>query len=238
MRCPSCQRPVDHEANTCYSCGYSSVIAMKQFGGNQVVMQKVHDAADCLRVSDSRDIRRYIEHLESRFTQLLFVIYLGELNESIPISELGFWLLNQAKIEGAGNSRPNDNGILLILDVEKKQVGVSLGYLTETLLSEEDCLRALMVSRSFFINGEFGDGVIAFLKKVEKLLLKRARKMKGLTREEKLALMNKVHHGPNTLVLPGPSIPVQFDPNADQHQEHGRATNGLIFRNEFENERK
>lgn len=238
MRCPSCHRPVDHEANSCYSCEYSLADAEKKFGANQVSMRRIHDAADCLRVREIREVEDTLDDLEDRFPQLMFAAYLGELNDSISVAELGFWLLNHARIGDSGYSRPNDCGILFVLDVERRQLGVSLGYLTEMLLSEEDCLRALTASRSHFINGEFGAGVISFFRKVEKCLLKQAKKMKGLSREEKQILMMKNHHGPNTLVLPAPVMPMQFDANEEQIREHNEPFEHLIFRNEFESERE
>lgn len=239
MRCPSCQRPVDHEADSCYSCGYSSLDAMKKFGSNQVQMQRVHDAADCLRVDDRRNISDAFDRLEDRFPQLLFAAYLGDLDGSMSIAELGFWLLNQAKIGSCEISRANDHGILLVMDVERREAGISLGYLPEMLLTESDCLKALLAGRSFFMNGDFGGGVMAIFKKLDKSLRKQARKMKGMTRGQKQSLMMKTHHGPNALIVPGPGVPVQFDSNAAHvNQVDERRQECLMFRNEFESERE
>ncbi|MDF1751864.1 MAG: TPM domain-containing protein [Verrucomicrobiales bacterium] len=228
MRCPSCQRPVDHEAESCYSCGYSAIESMKRFGSNQVKMRRVHDAADCLRVKDSEMIERTLNRLEKRFPQLVFAVYLGDLNETISIGELGFWLLNQVTIEGAGYAKTNESAVLLVVDVNFKKAGLSLGYFTEMLLGEEDCLRALAAGRSHFANGEFGTGVVDLFTKVEKSLIKQAKKMKGLSREEKQSVMMRNHHGPNILKIPGSVRPFDRHPVPETEQPH------LLFRNEFE----
>ena len=210
MNCPSCHRPVDHEAENCYSCGYSCDRAKLQFGSKQVVLNQIHDAADCLRVRESRLISDVFDHLEVHFPQLIFAVYLGELNETISISELGFWLLNHAEIEDSDVSNSNDRGILLLIDVERMRAGISLGYHSELLLSEEDCHRALMASRPFLINGEFGNGVEAVFKKIEKLLNKKYRQMDGLTREQKKIELLK-SRGENSLALPEHHSPSQFE---------------------------
>ncbi len=210
MRCPSCYRPVDHEAESCYSCGFSSGRAMEQFGSNYVRMKRVHDAANCLRMEDLEEIERAFERLETRFPQLLFAVYLGELGPTISLGELGFWLLNHSRVEGAEVSRSNDHAILLIMDVDRQQAGLSLGYLSELLLTEEDCYRALMIGRGFLVNGEYGEGVVRIFRRLEQVLVKRAQKMKRLGREEVRALL--AERGMNTLPLP--SHVGAFEPGA------------------------
>ena len=207
---------------------------MNQFGSNQVKMRQIHDAADCLRVKDSQQIIKTFGRMEKRFPQLLFAVYLGELNQSISIAELGFWLLNQSKIERDDYSRSNEAGILLVIDVECQQAGISLGYFAEQLVSDDDCLRALTSARSNFINGDFGQGVVTTFQKLEKSLLKQARKMKGLSRNEKQALMMRNHHGPNLLNIPNPSVPLPY--NHPDRQTPVKQRRNLVFRNEFESD--
>jgi uncharacterized membrane protein YgcG len=233
MKCPSCRRPVDHEANSCYSCGYSALQAMKNFGFDPVKMRQIHDVVGCLRASELNNINQTLQNLEDRFPQLLFAVYFGELTETISIGELGFWLLNQATVEGASVVRSNENGIFLVIDVHQKQAGISLGYCTEMLLTEADCLRALRAARSFFRNGEFGAGVVVLWRKLEKSLATQAQKMKNLGRAEIKAQVLKSHHGANAVIIPGPGIPAQFDPN--RGRQIGQPIERLNFKNEFEN---
>ena len=216
MKCPHCQRPVEYEAESCYSCDFSLEMARDRFGANPVRMRPIHDAADCLRVRETRQIRNVLDHLEVRFPQLLFGVYLGQLSESISMSELGFWLLNQARIEGSEFARPNDYGILLLFDVEHRQAGISLGYFCEMLLSERDCYHTLMANRSLLTNGEYGTAISRILRKIEKLLVKRSRKLKGLTREQMRSQLMK-DPAVNSLALPGPFVP--FDVEEGEESE-------------------
>ncbi len=184
MKCPSCIRPIDHEAETCYSCGYSALKAMAKYGDNYVRMSRVHDAAHCLRKKDKVDLDAVLDQLELRFPQLLFCVYLGDLPESISVRELGFWLLNHGQVKGAEYSRPNDNAILVILDVQSKQIGLSLGYFSEMLISDEDSYRVLMAARPSLVNLEYGPAMCTLFTRLNRTLSRKARKLKGLSHKQ------------------------------------------------------
>lgn len=184
MKCPRCQRPVDHEAASCYSCGYSEVEAAASCGGNQVLLNRVHDAAHCLRKQERDDLSLTLDQLELKFPQMLFCVYLGALPGHLSISELGFWLLNHGQVKGAEYARPNENAILIVMDMNSKQIGISLGYFAETLISEEDAYRALTYVRPNLVNSEYGEALERIFLRLGKTLDQKGRKLRKLTREQ------------------------------------------------------
>lgn len=177
IKCPKCTRPVDDQAETCYCCGYSIDIARKMFGTNLVQMPRLHDAAHCLRKQDRDDVSDVLDLLESRFPQLSFCAYLGALQPGVTLQELGFWLLNHVTVGGLEFSRPNENAVLLVLDVNTKQVGFSLGYFAEDLLDETDCHTVLQKARPYFMNADYGTALMVMYKKLARVLGRRARKI-------------------------------------------------------------
>ncbi len=184
MKCPKCQRPVDHEAESCYSCGYCELEAAERYGANRVNLSRVHDAAACLRKQERDDLKEALDHLEMKFPQMLFCAYLGTLPSDLSMSELGFWLLNHGQVKGAEYARPNENAILLILDMNSKQIGVSLGYFAETLISEEDAYRALLHARPNLINAEYGEALERIFVRLSRVLRKKGRKMRKVSHQE------------------------------------------------------
>lgn len=178
MKCPRCSRPVDHEAETCYSCGYSLTKAESIFGRNFVQMSRLHDAAHCLRKPEKDALEDIFDQLEMRFPQLLFCAYIGALNEQVRLHELGFWLLNHAEVRGADYARPNENAVLLILDVNTKNAGISLGYFSEILLPEDEGYRCLQAARPFLVNADYGQALAVLLRKIGRSLSRRARQLK------------------------------------------------------------
>ena len=190
MKCPSCQRPVDHEAESCYSCGYSELEASERYGSNLVVLNRVHDAAHCLRKQERDELSETLDRLELKFPQMLFCVYLGNLPSHLCISELGFWLLNHGQVRGAEYARPNENAILVVVDMVTKQIGISLGYFAETLISEEDAYRALTYSRPHLINSEYGEGIEKVFLRLSKVLQKKGRKLRKLSRSQIHSTLN------------------------------------------------
>lgn len=186
MKCPKCLRPVDHEAESCYSCGYSELEASERYGANQVYLNRIHDAAACLRKQDRDDLAFALDQLEIKFPQMLFCTYLGTLPEDLSMSELGFWLLNHGQVKGAEYARPNENAILLILDMNTRQIGVSLGYFAETLISEEDAYRALLHARPHLLNAEYGEALEKIFFRLAKVLRRKGRKLRKLSKQELL----------------------------------------------------
>lgn len=178
MKCPHCFRPVDHEAHTCYSCGYSLADAETIYGRNFVGMNRLNDAAHCLRKDDRDEVEEVLDMLEFRFPQLLFCCYIGALEENMKLNELGFWLLNHAEIAGADFARPNENAVLVMIDVNSKQAGISLGYFMETLLSEEEAYRSLLTSRPLLLNGSYGLALSSIFRRIGRSLSRAAREMR------------------------------------------------------------
>ena len=200
MKCPKCMRPVDHEAEGCYSCGYSEKESANKFGPDQVLLSRVHDAAHCLRMQERDVLNSAIDQLELKFPQMLFCAYLGTLPGGLNMSELGFWLLNHGQVKGAEYARPNENAILVILDMNVKKVGISLGYFAESLIAEEESYRALMKARPNLLNGEYGEAIETIFRRLCKVLEKKGKKMRKLSHEELQAQSKALNE--NTLDLP------------------------------------
>ncbi|MCB1205459.1 MAG: hypothetical protein KDN18_14455 [Verrucomicrobiae bacterium] len=210
MKCPRCRRPIDHEAASCYSCGYSEVEAAASCGTNQVLLQRVHDAAHCLRKHERDELGEVLDFLELKFPQMLFCAYLGSLPSHLSISELGFWLLNHGQVRGAEFTRPNENAILVVMDLTTKQVGISLGYFAEMLITEEDAYRALNAARPNLVNAEYGDALERIFLKLGKVLEKQGRKLRKLTREQLHATLTGRYN--SVLDLPPHLAPMLPDP--------------------------
>lgn len=201
MKCPHCSRPVDHEADTCYSCGYSLANAEAIYGRNYVQMTRLHDAAHCLRKPERDAVDDVLDQLEFRFPQLLFCCYLGALSENMRLNELGFWLLNHAEVRGVDYARPNENAVLVLIDVNSKQAGIAFGYYIEHLLREDEGYRCLQAARPYLVNGQFGQGLTVLFRKIGRALSRRAREIQksppGAAREpdgeSSLPPMNDFH---------------------------------------------
>ncbi|MCB1229626.1 MAG: hypothetical protein KDN19_05140 [Verrucomicrobiae bacterium] len=216
MKCPHCSRPVDHEAETCYSCGYSLTLAESVFGRNFVQMNRLHDAAHCLRKPERDALEDIFDQMEMRFPQLLFCVYLGALNDQVRLNELGFWLLNHAEVRGADFARPNENAVLVLIDVNTKQAGISLGYFSEILLPEDEGYRCLQAARPFLVNAAYGQAVATMFRKIGRALSRRARYLKRNPAELEEAIKRR------------PTVPSVSDSKADDERDNLMIVEGSV----------
>jgi hypothetical protein len=65
-----------------------------------------------------------------------------------------------------------------------KQIGVSMGYFAEALITEEDAYRALMMARPNLVNSEYGEALERIFLRLGKTLDRKGRQLRKLTREQ------------------------------------------------------
>ncbi len=190
MKCPRCSVIVGQRSPTCHGCGFSLTELTPVFGNRCVQMDRLHDDAHCLLKADRDKVTATMDLFEARFPQLFFCAYLSALPEGTKLSELGFWLLNYAAVRSVDIDRPNENALMLVVDLHAKRVGISLGYYAELLLDDAAVERALNVARPWFMNAEFGTGINAVLKQLGKQLSKNSRSLRNRPPEAKESLLN------------------------------------------------
>lgn len=143
LHCPSCRQEIEVTTPKCPGCGFSISAVDSQYGADTVVLARVTDAAHCLKVSEKEAITDVLVDFERRFPQLFFAVYLGALPTMNNLELFGFWLLNRATLEAVDFSRPNENGLVLVVDVNAKKAGLAVGYYVENFLEPAELERAL-----------------------------------------------------------------------------------------------
>ncbi|WP_409215552.1 TPM domain-containing protein [Prosthecobacter sp.] len=125
--------------------------------GNQWVrLERITDAAHCLRLEDMRNAEVILDDFERIFPQAFFAAYLGVLPNGLTVAELGFWLLNQGAFNTHSVSRRNDYGIVLVADPAAQTVSITLGYAIEKWFSDGVISRILQTTGSHLNRGAFG----------------------------------------------------------------------------------
>ncbi len=117
-------------------------------------------------------MRRVLDKFESKFPQLFVSVYLGAFEDLQNIRQLGFWMLNRADYVDLDEDRPNENGILILVDVNSKSVSISYGYALLPYLDEDTTFAALSAGHPSFIQGDFLEALTTVVHKLEGFLLK------------------------------------------------------------------
>jgi len=165
-------------AASCPHCGFTAEHADELFGDQDVPLQKFSDPAGVLRMKERKPMRKLMERFEKKFPQLFVSVYLGAFEEMTNIRQFGFWLLNRAAYSDVDVDRPNENGILILVDVTSKTAGITYGYSLLPYLNDENTFDALSAAHPYLIQGEFLQAVDQTVRKLEVSLKKGWRRAK------------------------------------------------------------
>ena len=174
MRCPRCVQEVAADSALCPHCGFGLAALDEVFGEDAVILDRLTDAARCLRLRDREAIEESLDRFEEMFPQLFAAVYLGFLPRMTSIRQFGFWLMNRAAVTSVDYTKPNDHGILLVVDLNSQSASLTLGYRVEPFLRERDLMGILKSGHAGLAAGDYGRGVRKSLKQLKRVLRMRA----------------------------------------------------------------
>ncbi len=143
-------------------------------GKDNVSLRRLADVAGLMKSRERSKVQGALDGFGRRFPQLFFAVYTGSGQGGGNVRQFGFWLLNRAAFEDVPVDRPNEAGILLVIDPETKAASVTWGYLLDPYLTEEDTFLCLSRAHAYWLEGRFAEGTVRLVSQLEKILAKRA----------------------------------------------------------------
>ncbi len=134
MRCPHCSNPIAPQKAFCDRCGFSDAHLASYLGTEWVRLERITDAAHCLRLEETRQLEVRLDDFERQFPQSFLAIYFGALPPKLNPLELGMWLLNHGAFSTHLFAKRNDFGSVCVIDPVAGTHGIALGYALESLL--------------------------------------------------------------------------------------------------------
>lgn len=159
MKCPRCQGDVMVQQKTCNTCGFSATLLHGYLGNQWVKLERITDAAQCLRLEETRKAEVALDDYERCFPQAFFATYLGVLPNYLNVAELGFWLLNQGAFNTPSVSRRNDFGIVLVVDPSSLSASLTLGYAVEACFGKGRAQQILQTVGKLLAAGAYGQAI-------------------------------------------------------------------------------
>ena len=178
MKCPRCVQKIHRGAELCPHCGFSVLDLELLYGAEEVHMSRLSDLAGVLRLKERHKAVALLDQFEKVFPQLFFSVHFGALDERANIRQFGMWLLNKAAYEDVDIGKPNDAGILLVVDVNSKSATISFGYFLDRFLTEEDTFQILSKAHPYFLQGSYLKALKVILHATVKVLKKRSKYIK------------------------------------------------------------
>lgn len=173
MKCPRCLSPLeDHAALNCPACGFNASVSSERHGSHWVRLERLTDAAHCLRLSDKRSIENCLDDFERRFPQVFLAIYMGVLPDGVTVGEVGFWLLNHAAFETNDLRKRNEFGIILAIDPAAGNASMSLGYCIEGLGNRFDAAAVLSKMHARLKASDYSGAIKLAIKETQRRLQK------------------------------------------------------------------
>ena len=181
------------------------------FGEGEVKLRSLTDAAGIFRKSERGRIEEALGRIGTTFPQIFVAVYTGSLGEMGHLRQFGFWLLNRGVFEDVPIHKPNEAGILYVIDPDSKAAGMSFGYMLDSFFEEQDTFECLSRAHAYWLEGRYTEGLVKSLDQLERLLRRRCRQVKRDPEkyEQRVAipvavgdLVKKIRSGGHPVVLP------------------------------------
>jgi uncharacterized membrane protein YgcG len=175
MRCPRCVQKIHRSAAQCPHCGFALSDLDDLYGADEVSLRRLTDVAGALRLKEKHKLEHVLDEFQFSVPQLIFSIYYGALEDRTNIQQFGMWLLNHAAYEDLEISRPNDGGILLLIDLNTKVASITFGYLLDPYLSEEDTFNILAKAHPHLLQGNHLKAALVVARQLSRVLKKKSK---------------------------------------------------------------
>jgi hypothetical protein len=174
MKCPRCVQVIHRGAVLCPHCGFGIADMDAKHGSDNVALRRLADGAGLMKSRERTKVQAALDDFCRRFPQLFFAVYTGSSQGAGNARQFGFWLLNRAAFEDVPVDRPNEAGILLVIDPDAKSASVTWGYLLDPFLTEEDSFLCLSRAHAYWLEGHFAEGTVRLISQLGSILAKRA----------------------------------------------------------------
>lgn len=175
MKCPRCVQNIHRRAAQCPHCGFALADLDDMYGTDEVRLRRLSDMAGALRLRERQKLERIMGRFEQTFPQLFFSVYYGALEEVASARQFGMWLLNHAAYDDVDISRPNDGGILLVVDLSKKMASITYGYMLDPYLNEDETFHILAKAHPDLLQGNHLQAASVIVRQLTRVLKKKSR---------------------------------------------------------------
>jgi hypothetical protein len=163
-------------AEECPHCGLFLDQLDEVYEGFDTIVRRPHDAAGVLRLADRKKVSKWISRAERAFPQLYFCVVTCSLADDQNIRSYGFWLMNRGIFQSIPESASKEGCVMLVIDVNRKEVCLHLGYLLDTAMNEKESFDALTAGHPYLLESNFMQSIEVMLVGVRKYVKRLRRK--------------------------------------------------------------
>jgi uncharacterized membrane protein YgcG len=136
------------------------------YGAAEVVLERVSDPQRALGDAGRSWVEREVVRFETGFPQAFVAVRVASLGSGPALRQFGFWLLNRAALTDGEITRPNENGVLVLIDPPARLASITLGYQLEPWLPEAALEHVLASARKDFQAGRLAAGAVRLVQEL------------------------------------------------------------------------
>jgi len=145
------------------------------YEGHDKKVKRPHDVAGVLRIAQRREIERWVDKVEKLFPDLFLGVALVAMGDTEDVRSYGFWLMNRGEFEGVPETAYAEGGVLLIFDVNKKEVCLHFGYLLDEVVDEREAYEVVSKAHPYLLEFDYMRAVEVMLGGLKNYLKKLSR---------------------------------------------------------------
>ncbi len=183
MRCPCCLHKIHLSAEECPHCGLTISVLDSLYEGVDPRIKSPNDGAGVLSVYQRSKVAKAVSSIEQRFPQLCLRVVTCALGNGQSVQSFGFWLMNRGHFFDQQDSARADGIVLLVIDVQHKEVCLHFGHLLDALVDEEESFAVLLRAHPYLLESNYYEatmvmlsGARTYLKRLRKRAQRRTRK--------------------------------------------------------------
>jgi len=187
MRCPHCFQAIHESAETCPHCGMDGTALEVLYSDRERNIALLNDEAGMLRVHDREKVKVWISKFEKEFPQCFLSVSTVALNDDQDLRSYGVWALSSKPVIGAEHKDPSF-GVMIIIDVKKKESAIVYGYQHEPYMTDKGCFNAISLAHPHLLDGKYLQALGMMRHGLRKLMRKNKRKAQKMLRRGDIAV--------------------------------------------------
>jgi hypothetical protein len=173
--CPNCGHPVLEPMDECVECQLH-LDRLDSIAGTVPRHDSfVTDYQEAMSFGAAKRLSGHLFMLGKRFPQATFSVFFFPPPPRIPHKLYAFWLANRGRFSPLTARSEKNYSVLLLVDCDRGQAVLNVGYGVETILDEDTLAECLMKAKPAFDRGKYDSGVRACFASVSHKLMVAAR---------------------------------------------------------------
>jgi uncharacterized membrane protein YgcG len=169
MDCPYCKTKIEPNTPECPACRVTFPRASALLGAVPRLTTGISDEGNLMTPDEIGKLRSAIRTLKSKFPQLMVQVVLHAFPAEHPFGLHAFWLFNAASFSGDTNRGANNHTVMLVVDPQRQESSVVLGYGLEGQVGDEVLDHLQELAGPAWKAGRWADGLLTLLDGLDRL---------------------------------------------------------------------